>query len=398
MKKVMNFLIPVVIPIVIVIVAIIELNLFLDKKIEVLTKEKDISVMGKQCFDVVKDKSSLDKQIFSDKDYLFMLGSSELGISVPQNPMEFYPFKDGDFKMNCFGRPFVQSLQHTAYLGGGDIKNNQKVVFMLSIQWFEKTNAIKPDYFANNFSEVQFYKFMENPKISVENKRYYAERVYGLLSTAKKYLGEAYYAKLYLDTSIFSEVQKIALKPYYKMKKYLLATQDKALIYKKLKELPNKKNEQQLREINWDEEYAKIEKENEKIMSTNQFNLEDKTYSINLKDKIDKHKDEYKNVNFMKSKEMEDYKFFLSVCKDLGIKPYIVVQPVNGWFYDFAGLNKDQRDEWSKTVTKIAEDNNFEALDLHGYDYKKYFLIDRQHLGKEGWLKVDEGIYKYFNK
>lgn len=398
MRKLMNCLVLVIISVIIVVSAIIGFNLFLDKKIEVLKEEKDISVLGKQCFDVIKDKSSLDKKIFSDKDYLFMLGSSELGISVPQNPMDFYPFKNGDFQLSCFGRPFVQSLQHATYLGGGDIKNNQKVVFMLSIQWFEKTNAIKPDYFANNFSEAQFYKFMENPKISENNKRYYAERVYSLLSSAKKYQGEAYYSKLYLDKSTFSEVEKIALKPYYEMKKYVLETQDKALIYNKLKELPSKKNEQHLRDINWNAEYEKIEKENQNIISTNQFNLEDKTYNINLKDKIDKHKDEFNKVNLMKSKEMEDYKFFLSVCKDLDIKPYIVVQPVNGWFYDFSGLDKEKREEWNNTVKKIAEDNNFEVLDMHDYDYKKYFLIDSQHLGKEGWLKVDEGIYKYFTK
>jgi D-alanine transfer protein len=95
---------------------------------------------------------------------------------------------------------------------------------------------------------------------------------------------------------------------------------------------------------------------------------------------------------------MDDYRFFLSVCKDLDIKPYTVIQPVNGWYYDFAELTKAQRDEWSETVKKIAEDSNFEVLDLHGYDYKKYFLLDRQHLGKEGWLRVDEAIYKHFNK
>ena len=398
MKKIMNFLTPIVISIVIVITAIVTLNLFLDKKIEILTKEKDISVLGKKCFDVVKDKSSFDKKMFSDKDYLFLLGSSELGISVPQNPLDFYPFKGVDYNLTCFGRPFLQSLQHATYLGGADVNANQKVVFMLSIQWFEQPNAIKSDYFAANFSEVQFYEFLKNPKISEENKRYYAERIYGFLTDSKKYQGEAYYAKLYLNPSVFSTAQKIALKPYYEIKQYLLAIQDKALMYKELKALPNKKNGQTLREVNWDEEYAKIEKENEKIVSTNQFNLEDKTYNINLKDQIDKHKGEYKNVNFMNSKEMDDYRFFLSVCKDLDIKPYTVIQPVNGWYYDFAELTKAQRDEWSETVKKIAEDSNFEVLDLHGYDYKKYFLLDRQHLGKEGWLRVDEAIYKHFNK
>jgi D-alanine transfer protein len=242
MKKVMSFLIPIIIPIAIIIIATVKLNLFLDKEIEILTNEKDISILGKQCFDVVKDKSSFDKKMFSDKDYLFLLGSSELGISVPQNPMDFYPFKGVDYNLSCFGRPFIQSLQHATYLGGAEVKVNQKVVFMLSIQWFEQPNAMKPNYFVNNFSEVQFYEFLKNPKISEENKRYYAERVYDFLTVAKKYQGEAYYAKLYLDSSDFSKVQKIALKPYYEIKQYLLDIQDKTLIYKKLKDLPNKKN------------------------------------------------------------------------------------------------------------------------------------------------------------
>jgi len=398
MKKVVDLIIIIAIPIIIAVFATIALNLFLDKNIETLMKEKDISVMGRQCFDVVKDKSSFDKKLLSDKGDLFLLGSSELGISVPQNPMDFFPFKGVDYDLSCFGRPFLQSLQHATYLGGAGVNVNQKVVYMLSIQWFEDPNAIKADHFASNFSDVQFYEFLKNPKISEENKRYYAERVYGFLRAAKKYQPEAYYAKLYLSSSVFSKAQKIALKPYYEIKQYLLSIQDKALIYKKIKDLPNKKNRQALKEVNWDDEYAKIEKENENILSTNQFNLDDKTYNTNLKDEIDKHKGESKNVNLIKSKEMEDYKFFLSVCKELGIKPYIVIQPVNGWYYDFTELTKAQRDEWSETVKKVAEDSNFDVLDLHGYDYKKYFLLDRQHLGKEGWLKVDEEIYKHFNK
>ena len=38
-------------------------------------------------------------------------------------------------------------------------------------------------------------------------------------------------------------------------------------------------------------------------------------------------------------------------------------------------------------VKKIAEDNEFEVLDLHEYEYKEDFLVDTKHLGKEGWLK-----------
>ncbi|EKQ50433.1 MULTISPECIES: D-alanyl-lipoteichoic acid biosynthesis protein DltD [unclassified Clostridium] len=394
MKKIISILTPVIITVFVIVV----LNSLLDSKIQQLTNEKDISMMGKLPFDTVKDKSSLAKKMLSDKGDMFLLGSSEIGISVPQNPLGFFPFKGGEYNFSCFGRPFTQDLQQAAYLGGGNVKDNQKVVYILSIQWFEDANGLEPDQYAANFSEVQFYNFFKNPKISEENKRYYAERVYDFLTKAKKNQPEAYYAKLYLDSSAFSNAQKIVLKPYYEIKQYLLSIQDKALIYEKLKGLPNKSSGQSLSVINWNDEYAKVEKDNEAIVSTNQFNLDDKKYNLSLKNELNKHEGESKNENLIESKEMGDYKFFLSVCKDIGIKPYIVIPPVNGWYYDFAGLAKNQRDEWNEQVKKIAEDNGLEFLDLHDYDYKKYFLIDTKHLGEEGWLKVDEGIYTHFNK
>jgi len=329
--------------------------------------------MGRKYADTIKDKSVLDKKLLSDEGDLFLLGSSEMGIDVPQNPLKLFPFKGAEYNLSCFGRAYAQSLQQATYLGSGDIKDKQKVAFVLSIQWFENSNAIEPYDFAVNFSDVQFYKFLNNPKISEENKKYYAERIYEFLTKAKKYPAEAFYAKLYLDSSKIANFEKLVFKPYYEVKQYLLDIQDKALIYQELKDLPNKSSEQTLKDVNWDDEYAKIEKENEKIVSTNQFNLDDEYYNSNLKSEIEKHKGESKLENLTESKEMDDYKFFLSVCKDLNIEPYIILPPVNGWYYDYVELTKDKRDEYYGKVKKMANDNNLEVLDLHEYDYKKIF-------------------------
>lgn len=394
MKKIISLLIPILIAV----LTTIAINSLLDKKIETLTKEKNINLMGKKYSDVIKDKSALDKKLLSEDGDLFLLGSSEMGIDVPQNPLKLFPFKGAEYNFSCFGRAYAQSLQQATYLGTEDLRENQKVAFILSIQWFENSNEEEPYNFAVNFSEVQFYKFLKNPKISEENKRYYAERIYKVLTKDKKYPAEAFYAKLYLDSSKISNFEKLVFKPYYAVKEYLLDIQDKALLYQELKDLPNKSSEQTLKDVNWNDEYAKIEKENEKIVSTNPFNLDDEYYNKNLKSEIDKHKGELKSENLMQSKEMDDYKFFLSVCKDLNIEPYIISPPVNGWYYDYLELNKDKRDEYYEKVKKIANDNKLEVLDLHEYDYKKNFLIDPKHLGQEGWLKVSEEIYKHFNK
>lgn len=150
--------------------------------------------------------------------------------------------------------------------------------------------------------------------------------------------------------------------------------------------------------INWENEHSRINKQNENVTYNNEFHLNDKYYNSQIKDKVGQFKDQSVSEDLMNSKEMNDYKFFLSVCNELNIKPYIILPPVNGWYYDYVGLSKEKRDEYYKTVEKMAEDNGFEVLNLHQYDYKEGFLVDAKHLGKEGWLKVSEEIYKHFDK
>lgn len=394
MKRIISLLIPVVITA----LTTIAINSFLDKEIEMLTKQKEISLMGKKFSDVVKDKSAVDKKLLSDQENLFLLGSSEMGINVPQNALNIFPFKGAEYSTSCFGRAYSQDLQQANYLGAESLEENQKVALIVSIQWFEEQDSISPYNFAVNFSDIQFYKFLENPKISVENKKYYAERVYKLLTKAKKYPSEAFYAKLYIGTSKFNEFQKAIFLPYYKTKEYLLEVKDKALLYKEIKELPDKNSEQVLKDINWEDEYEKIQKESTNTVSTNKFYINDNYYNSELKNMISQLEGQSKSENPVSSKEMDDFKFFLSICRDLDIKPYIVMMPVNGWYYDYVGLTKDKRYSFYDTIKQLANDNNLEALDLRGYEYKKDFLIDAKHLGKEGWLKVSEEIYKHFKK
>ncbi|GAA0078962.1 D-alanyl-lipoteichoic acid biosynthesis protein DltD [Clostridium sp. CTA-5] len=393
MKKIFSILIPIVFAIVFTIV----IDKSLDKKIDTLCKTKDISLVGKAYGDAVKDKSAIIKDLLSAKGDLFLIGSSELGIDVAQNPMNLFPIKGGGYDVSCFGRPYTQDLQQATYLGSGNLQANQKVAFISSIQWFEDENAIAPCNFAVNFSDIQFYKFLKNPKISDENKQYYAGRISTLLTKAKKNPAEAFYAKLYYNPTPTKKVLKLIFEPYYKTKQYLLNIKDKALIYKKLKSLPDGTPPNGYT-IDWAAESAKAQDEINKTVSTNEFHISDKWYNKNLKKELDNLKLQSKDEDPVNSKEIDDYKFFLSVCKELNIKPYVIIMPVNGWFYDYTGLTKDKRYQFYDKVKELAESYNLEVLDLREHEYEKGFLIDPKHLGKTGWLKVSENIFNYFNK
>ena len=79
------------------------------------------------------------------------------------------------------------------------------------------------------------------------------------------------------------------------------------------------------------------------------------------------------------------------------MEPYVILPPVNGWYDDYLGLDKEKREAYYDKVKTLANDNGLEVLDLSKYEYEKDFLVDIMHLGKEGWLKVSEEIYKHFD-
>jgi len=394
MKKIISFLIPILIAI----ISVIAINNFLDKQIVNLVQEKNPSLIGGNYGDLTKDRSVIIKNILSNKGDLFLMGSSEMGVAVPQNSINFFPVNGADYNVSCFGRAYTQDLQQATVLGGSDLKENQRIALVVSIQWFENYKGMDAGDFVVNFSDIQFYNFLKNPKISEENKIYYAKRVYQFLTGANKYYPEALYARLYYSENSLKNVIMLAFEPYYKVNEYLSNVKDKALIYKKLKELPDKQSNTELKTVNWQEEYDKVEKENSEIPSTNKFHLTDEYYNNRIAGIEDTIKGRYKDMDLVNSKEMDDYKFLLSVCKDLNMEPYIILPPVNGWYDDHLGLEKDRRDAYYNTVKGLANNTGLDVLDLSDYDYEKDFLVDVMHLGKEGWLKVSEEIYKHFNK
>lgn len=395
MKRIISFLIPIIISI----IAAITANHILDENISYLSGSKDLSGFAAKYGDFSKDRSIVAKKVLGQRGDLFLLGSSEMKIDVPENSIKLFPIKGADYNISSFGRGYSQNLQQATMIGACDLKPDQNLAYIISIQWFDNEDGVKPDKFASNFSDIEFYEFFNNPKISEKNKQYYARRTYDLLYKADDFQAEALYAKLYLDDNFFSKTIMCIMKPYYDIKVYLSEIKDKALIYKELKCLPEKTQEyKELKEIDWDKEYDDLVEQSEQTESNNEFSLSDKYYNDNVKKIKDNVKGMLKSQDITESVELDDFKFFLSVCEELNIKPYIIMPPVNGWYYDYLGLGMSERYIYYNTVNSLADSQGLDVLDLRGYEYQKDFLIDVMHLGREGWLKVSEGIFNHFNQ
>lgn len=394
MKKYKFFLIPIIL----IVIFSITFNSILDKKYELLKDKKNMSEVKHQYDNIVRDRGGLLKDQMVNEGDLMLLGSSELSSHVNQNPINIFPFKGADYDVSIYGRAYTQTLQHSTIISNtSNVSNKDKIAIVVSAQWFERESGIDGSDFSVNFSELQFYQFFKNNKIDKENKVYYAKRISELLKVSGEYGEERIYANLYYKNNLISNSILTILKPYYNIKEYMLKTKDKVQTIKELNRLEYKR-EKEVKNINWKEEYLKAEIEGASKVSNNDINVDDEYYDTYLRDKYDSLNGKLKNVDLLSSKELEDYKFFINICKDIDVKPLIILMPVNGLYYDHLGLTKEKRTEFYKYLELIAKENGLDVLNLQNKEYEKYYLSDVMHLGWKGWLNIDEEMYNYFNK
>lgn len=384
-----------IIPFIVTVITVVIINNFLDNNINEMLEKKELSWASKEYNSVYKDKGVKFNNYFADNDYILLQATSELNVKIPQAPMKFFPI-EGMNDVETVGIQGGQSIVHLSVIGSESRKNkNRKVALIVSLQWFYNKDGMTADDFQSTFSPVQFYSFMDNEKISDKNKYRYAVRINDLLKGTSQYSPEKLYAKLYINKSVLSRMVKYIFEPYFLMRKQSVALKDKGLLYKKLKTLNDKEVTTEFRKIDWDEEYEKSYEEGKESITNNDYMVCDDYYN-KYKPDLELHKDYLKDRDILNSKEYDDFQLYLDVCSDMGIKPYIILMPTNGKWYDELGIKKENRDEFYAKLEKISEDNGCEVLNFSDREYEPYFMYDGTHFGWKGWLEVDEQLYKHF--
>lgn len=384
-----------IIPFIVTVITVVIINNFLDNNINEMLEKKELSWASKEYNSVYKDKGVKFNNYFADNDYILLQATSELNVKIPQAPMKFFPI-EGMNDVETVGIQGGQSIVHLSVIGSESRKNkNRKVALIVSLQWFYNKDGMTADDFQSTFSPVQFYSFMDNEKISDKNKYRYAVRINDLLKGTSQYSPEKLYAKLYINKSVLSRMVKYIFEPYFLMRKQSVALKDKGLLYKKLKTLNDKEVTTEFRKIDWDEEYEKSYEEGKESITNNDYMVCDDYYN-KYKPDLELHKDYLKDRDILNSKEYDDFQLYLDVCSDMGIKPYIILMPTNGKWYDELGIKKENRDEFYAKLEKISENNGCEVLNFSDREYEPYFMYDGTHFGWKGWLEVDEQLYKHF--
>ena len=331
------------------------------------------------------------------EDAMLILGSSELssGDSIAF-PNFLYNAGNSNYYTVSVGRGNNQSLFHALNITSlsNNIKNN-KVVLIISPQWFTKENTT-PVIFSSKFQEPIYREFIQNDKLSYETKKKIAERVESLLSA-----DEAQQKRVKDMNSLYLNGHKNILN-YVKYDIYNWFTDFKETysFYKKMSSLYKTKSYSDSK-INADDiDYKNLlslaENAGKKECTNNEYGIYDEYYDTYIRDDYNNLKNSLEDGSYTDSMEYDDLRLFLDVCKELNIEVLLVSVPVNGYWYDYIGFSKNNREQYYQNIRDISSEYNVKLADFSNKEYEKYFLRDIMHLGWKGWVYIDEAIYQFY--
>lgn len=324
---------------------------------------------------------------------LLVFGSSEFmhGQDTPYHPSSM--FADSDFQPMLIGAGYYQSLSHAIALSALG-EGQKKAVLFLSPQWFRKTGVL-PQAFASRFSENDYMGMLQNETLSKETKQYIIDRTHTLLKDDPKTQNRlTTYERVWNTKTATSEDTLIA-----NAWQSFLNEKEKITV-PLLFDLTAKKTSPPAGNlsINWTQWLSKAEKDGARYQE-NQFYIDDKNYK-KLKPRLSKKKDCSKKAihGYGSSPEYDDLRCFLNVCRDMDIKPLLVILPVNGYYYDYTGFPQTARETYYSNIQSLAETYNAELADFSADEYTKYFFEDQVHIGRKGWVLINESLYNFYKE
>ncbi|MDO4648856.1 MAG: D-alanyl-lipoteichoic acid biosynthesis protein DltD [Eubacteriales bacterium] len=330
-----------------------------------------------------------------------VFGSSEFqhGTDTIYHPSQM--FAGSDFSPVLIGAGYYQSLGHAVTLASiGDQVEGKKAALILSPQWFRKTGVVDQAY-ASRFSENNYAKAMENEKLSDETKSYISGRTEELLSVDSKTKERAalYEKVLWKKQGTAWEQRTVSARLSFLSEKEQFETMTLSLSpeYKqnvtKLAETGDT-----LQEPDWKMLLDQAEEEGA-VENQNPFYIDNEVYK-KLESFLHLKKDMNKEARkgYQTGPEFQDLECFLKVCRELEIEPLLVLLPVNGYYYDYTGFPKEARQAYYDKIRTLADSYQAQVADFSGEEYTKYFFEDRVHLGKKGWVRINESLYSFYKE
>ena len=350
-------------------------------------KDEIFEYYTKPLQDTLQKTVSLQSDLESGKIVLF--GSSEL---VKYPDQRFLPQKFFNNELNIplrvqgnEGHQTFVIMSQLAALDNETIRNNARIVVLLSPSWFTGSNE-------NGLTMPKFLEYMYS---GMMNKLYFESET----DDKYKYLISDYIKE---NVSLIKEPSFIYKYPLNVLEKDYLNNEIKKFIIQNF-DYKNIKVET-LNYVKPKLDYDKLRAEAKNIeipSSNNNFGINNEYYSKFIEPEIAKNNFPFSIIippELDKNEEFQDFLVLLDFLDKYKIKPLFIMQDLNP--YVFAG-NREEANKLMAIIKSKVLEHNFEYMDMWTYkkeDFEMNSLTDIVHLDELGWIKVNQKIIDYFMK
>ena len=346
-----------------------------------------------------KDMSynALDQNI-TKKD-MFVFGSSEFrhGRNTSFHPANF--FRGTDVHLMTIGGPFNQTLFHTVALGALEPQiKNRRVVMLVSPSWYRTAGGVSKKGYALRFSETEYVAFLKNKDVPRSVKTYVARRSVKLLNGSPTLQNHVQlYNRVLLHMGRLHPADPLAYRALmlYQNDKDMITTRA-AMTFLRGQDQASGFNKQPIEngQFDWNHWVDKARRVAEK-KSHNPFYMSDHSWKMKFRFVYPRAKGVHKKNSLLQSKEYGDLDAFLTICQQNHIRAMLVILPMNGYWYDYTGINSHERKAFARKITRIAGGYGAEVTDLTKYDYTPFVNRDAVHPWGDGWVRINEALYNF---
>lgn len=99
---------------------------------------------------------------------------------------------------------------------------------------------------------------------------------------------------------------------------------------------------------------------------------------------------------YFSAQEFEDFETLLQVCREVGVEPLVVIQPVKGALYDQTIYNRGVRARYYDMIRGACAQAGVAVANFSSHEYDPYFLRDYSHPSDLGGAYYSQAIYTFY--
>ncbi len=327
-----------------------------------------------------------------------VFGSSELnpGPAGPAHPANLLAGGRYDISTMVVGRAGCTDLWQAIEIGAfaSHLKGPKRIVLFPSIQWFMSYRRPDQD-FPPVFSQGAYEAFMHNDRISEGLKRRVTARMasYGVDRTGGS-LPLAQVANE-VDDTLRSFVSDLRLANDYAA----AANEDDPLAELHADDIAGDRADAGSGPTpDWNSLFTSAARTARKQAQGNEFGFNDTWYRKKYRKWVDGANRNWKVEDgaYFSQQEFEDFEMALEACREAGVEPLVVLQPVKGEAYDQTVYTKEVRARYYDMMRAACKKAGVQVADFSSHEYDTYFLRDYSHPSDLGSAYYSKAIYTFF--